>query len=111
MPRGQVLVVTDVEWNVREGPTPLVQGTTLFLQIYLSPSVTSGLHVFQSRGVTIGSQETTGRPGTSEQLTAGFLVSSAATICPNAIQGGSGAVTLTLDNLILRGYLMARPVR
>ena len=108
VPRGQVLVVTDVEWNVRESQTTLVPGTTLFLQIYLSTNIPDA-HVFQSRGVSITNEQKNARPGTSEQLTAGFLVASGTPICPNAIHGGTSiAVTLTLDHLILRGDLIDR---
>jgi hypothetical protein len=91
IPAGQVLVVTDMDWQWNAG-TPNSRQT---LRVFLV-SASSFSRVFESTIELNGS----GEGGTSEAATAGFVVSPAASICLDAIPGGG-----VLNHLLLRGYL------
>ena len=108
VPKKRTLVITDVEWAAYGGPlgtNPLAQGDTLRLQIALATS-TSAARVFTSRGITLDADTASGRPGTSEQLTAGFVVGPGVFICPSANQEApSSGASAYIDYIILRGYL------
>lgn len=110
VPREMNLVVTDVEWAAYGGPlgtVNLMAGNTLRLEIALS-ALTGNPRVFLSRGVTLDANSATGRPGTSEQLTAGFVVGPGAPICPMATQASpSFLATAYIERIILRGYLIS----
>jgi hypothetical protein len=110
---GQYLVVTDVEWSAYGGPlgtVNLLQGKSLRLAIALTQGQTS-TNVFFSRSITLDADTATGRPGSSEQLTAGFVVGSGATICPSVVQTTpSYGATSYIDEIVLRGYTTTTPV-
>jgi hypothetical protein len=112
IPEGYSLVVTDVEWAAYGGPlgtNPLASGNTLRMWITLEVPGSSA-QVFMSRGVTLDTFSAAGRPGTSEQLTAGFVVNPKVTICPRASQlSPSSAASSYIDTIILRGYVIPRP--
>jgi hypothetical protein len=112
VPEGSSLVITDVEWAAYGGPlgtSPLAAGNTLRLQIALAVP-TSSVQVFSSRGVTLDTFSATGRPGTSEQLTAGFVVNQRVTICPTVSQvTPSFVATSYIDYIYLRGYVIPKP--
>ena len=108
IPKGHHLVITDVEWSAYGGPlgtNPLAAGNTLRLKIFLAAG-SSGAQVFSSRGITLDSNTAAGRPGTSEQLTAGFVVGPGVSICPAVYQESpSSGASVYIDGIILRGYL------
>jgi hypothetical protein len=108
VPPGRNLVVTDVEWSAYGGPlgtSPLVAGRTLRLKIFLVAGASSG-QVFSSRGITLDSNSAAGRPGSSEQLTAGFVVGPGVSICPVVNQEDpSFGAAVFIDGIVLRGYL------
>ena len=109
VPREQNLVITDVEWAAYGGPlgtVSLAPGNTLRLLIVLgTPGAVPP--VFMSRGITLDADSASGRPGSSEQLTAGFVVGPGALICPVASQASPSFVaTAYIDRIILRGYLI-----
>jgi len=100
----QRLVVTDVEWAAYGGAGPLTAGNTLRLYLYLSDNLS--YPVFMSRGIDITSDNAGGRPGSSEQLTSGFVVEPGSVICPSVVQGVfNGGASAYLETIILRGYL------
>jgi hypothetical protein len=67
---------------------------------------TSAARVFTSRGITLDSDTATGRLGTSEQLTAGFVVGPGVFICPSVNQEApSSGAAAYIDYIMLRGYL------
>ena len=110
VPMGKKLVVTDVEWSAYGGPLGtnlLSPGNTLRLTIALTQTGSSAAQVFVSRGITLDTYTAGGRPGSSEQLTAGFVVSPGVSICPSAYQESpnSGA-SVYIDRIILRGYIV-----
>ena len=111
VPENSSLVITDVEWAAYGGPlgtNPLAAGNTLRLQIALTVPASS-VKVFSSRGVTLDTFSATGRPGTSEQLTAGFIVDPRVTICPMVNQVmPSSAATAYIDYIYLRGYVIPK---
>lgn len=101
IPSGDVLVVTDMDWQWNSGTPGTRQTLRLFLVNTTTPIVSN--RVFEST-VELNSF---GGGGTSEAATAGFVVSPAATICvsPDPVGG-------VLNHLILRGYLAPiRPAR
>jgi hypothetical protein len=107
VPKEQSLVVTDVEWAGNGlGGGPMLSGYTLRLAITLKTSASSA-RVFTSRGITLNTDSVTGRPGSSEQLTAGFVVGPGVAICPfvHQLQPAS-IVTGYADFITLRGYLV-----
>ena len=91
-PVGKVFVVTDVDWQASGAPNST---TTLRLFRVNLANSSSNSRVFES---TIH-LDATGAGGISEGATAGFVVSSAATICVDVVPGG------LLQHLLLRGYL------
>jgi hypothetical protein len=109
VPRELNLVITDVEWAAYGGPlgtSSLSPGNTLRLEIALS-ALTGNPRVFLSRGITLDADTATGRPGTSEQLTAGFVVGPGAPICPMATQASPSFLAVAyIERIILRGYLI-----
>ena len=112
VPEGYSLVVTDVEWAAYGGPlgtVPLSAGNTLRLSIALGAAGT--VHpVFASRGINLDTVSAQGRPGSSEQLTAGFVIDPRAIICPFASQlSPSFAASEYIDFIILRGYVIPKP--
>jgi hypothetical protein len=109
VPANRKLIVTDVEWSAYGGPlgtNPLSPGRTLRLMIALTQTGSAAAQVFVSRGITLDNYSATGRPGSSEQLTAGFVVEPGVSICPVAIQEEpTFGASVFIDRIILRGYL------
>jgi hypothetical protein len=108
VPFFNVLVVTDVEWRVRY-TAGLRTGPSLHLNIGLATSPSRSQTVFLSRPVAING-DTHNWVGSSEQLTAGFLVGPGAQICARAqILGGTFGAgdtdPISISDLVLRGYL------
>lgn len=104
----QRLVITDVEWSAHGlNNSALTADNTLRLSIYvMADANTFTQPVFVSRGIDITSANASGRPGSSEQLTTGFIVAPGAIICPSvALEDRFGGATAFLDNIVLRGYL------
>lgn len=107
----QRLVITDVEWSAYGGPLStnhLTAGYTLRLSIFVLVNSGSDFAtpVFISRGIDITSDNASGRLGSSEQLTSGFVVAPGAIICPTVSQEDSyGSASSYLDRIVLRGYL------
>jgi hypothetical protein len=111
VPENSNLVITDVEWSAYGGPlgtNPLAAGNTLRLRIFLAVPMSS-VQVFSSRGITLDTFSATGRPGSSEQLTAGFVVDPRVTICPTVSQlMPSSTASVYIDSIILRGYVIPK---
>jgi hypothetical protein len=94
VPVGQVLVVTDVDWEYRTGPAGQIQILKIDIQ-----NISSGgqsVPVFYS-AITI---DNIGHGATTEAMTSGFIVSSDARILFSNWPGGG-----LLQDLIIRGYL------
>jgi hypothetical protein len=111
VPKGRLLVVTDVEWAAYGGPNDTVAlkpDTTLRLEIHVgnAKQIIDNPTVFIS-SITLDQAAAAGRPGRSEYCTAGFVVAAGRRICPNAYTAdpNSGA-TAFIDMIILRGYLI-----
>ena len=100
------LVITDVEWQAIGVKFPLQTGRVATLKIFLLNGPNK-LPVFLSRPVPIDQTMVTARPGSSEQLTAGFAVASGTSICPVAVQEDANSIfVISLATLVLRGYLV-----
>lgn len=102
IPKGKVLVVTDVDWqyvhpNGAAG-AGAIQVLRLFIENLADPNETR--RYFAST-ITLSSL---GQGGISESMTSGFIVSSKARICPNVSPGPTGP-PFGLQHLIVRGYL------
>jgi hypothetical protein len=93
-PAGQVLVVTDVDWQYNSGTPNSKQTLRLFLVNNTDPRLS-----FRALESTI-QLNGSGAGGTSEAATSGFVQSSTATICVDEWPGGGN-----LEHLLLRGYL------
>jgi len=102
VPATQVLVVTDVDWQYVHPNGAAAAGTIetlrLFIENLTNPSLSR--RAFEST-VTLSS---VGQRGISERMTSGFIVSSAARICPDVFPGPLGP-PFGLQHLIVRGYL------
>jgi hypothetical protein len=94
VPVGQVLVVTDVDWEYRTGPAGQIQILKIDIQNIASGG--QSLPVFYS-AITI---DNIGHGATTEAMTSGFIVSSETRILFSNWPGGG-----LLQDLILRGYL------
>jgi hypothetical protein len=111
VPKGRLLVVTDVEWSAYGGPNDTIDlkpDRTLRLTIHVGNAnqISDNPVVFMS-ALTLDQAAAQGRPGRSEYCTAGFVVASGRRICPNvwATQPDGGWVAF-IERIILRGYLI-----
>lgn len=104
VPTGQALVITDVDWQYvdPQGAAGAGKIEVLRLSIENLSSASNTRRAFEST-ITLSSQ---GQGGISEAMTSGFVVSSAARICPDIFPGPLGPPS-GLQHLILRGYLIA----
>ena len=102
VPSGKVLVVTDVDWQYvhPSGPTGAhrLQILRLFIQSLANPL--DELRAYESAIVL----SSVGQGGASEAMQSGFIVSSAARLCPDVFPGPGGPPS-GLQHLIVRGYL------
>ena len=93
------MVVTDVDWNYHSGAPGLVQVLALVIENLTEASKRQT--AFEST-IRRGSD---GVGGTSEHMTSGFVVSSAARVCVELRNGPIGP-PLRLSKVLLRGYLV-----
>jgi hypothetical protein len=104
VPQGQLLIITDVDWQYVHPSHDALAGHIEVLRLFLQPIPAGqdpGVRVFEST-VTLS---TKGEGGISEGMTAGFVVSSHSRICPDVFPGPTGP-PFGLQHLILRGYLL-----
>jgi hypothetical protein len=104
LPVNRALVVTDVDWSAFPGEFS-DPGDSVRLQIMLRQVAPHAVPSFQSSSIIRGR---VGVPGSSEQLTTGFVVGAGATIC--AIAGDGLQSEAQVETLVLRGYLIAVPL-
>ncbi|MBI1744545.1 hypothetical protein HYR54_15970 [Candidatus Acetothermia bacterium] len=104
VPDGQVLIVTDVDWQYIHPNGASAVGTIEILRLFIEnlADSTKTRRAFEST-VTLSSA---GSGGISESMTSGFVVSSKARICPDVFPGPEGPPS-GLQHLIVRGYLAA----
>ena len=96
VPSGQVLVVTDVDWQYNLGSAGQIQTFRIFIENLSDPAISN--RVFESV-IVLNNQ---GQGGISESMTSGFVVSSAGRIVVDTYPGGG-----VIFHVIIRGYLMA----
>jgi hypothetical protein len=99
VPEGQALIATDVDWLYVAGNP----GQTEVLQVQIE-----NLHDSSVRQTAFQSVVTLGRDGVggaTNHLSTGFMVSSEARVCVNALPGPIGWPT-RLSNVVLRGLLV-----
>jgi hypothetical protein len=100
VPSGQNLVITDVEWSVFN--QFFQTGFNVSLSIFIGNF--EGPRVFHSF-VTVDANN--GRAAKSEYSTAGFIVGEGEFVCPtSSLIHPDGNVTMTIADVILRGYLI-----
>jgi hypothetical protein len=106
VPAGQVLVVTDVDWEYAHPQGKDAKGTIQVLTLSIQNIPPAGendpepIKAFQST-ITLNFQ---GQGGTSEHMTSGFVVSSSARICLD-VHSGPASTPSGLQSLLVRGYL------
>jgi hypothetical protein len=103
VPDGKILIITDVDWQYVHPDRELAAGKIEVLRLFIE-NLTEPMkkrRVFES-AITLSSL---GEGGISESMTSGFMVSSAARICPDVFPGPQGP-PFGLQHLILRGYLI-----
>lgn len=96
VPSGQVLVITDADWQYNLGSPGELQTFRCFVQSLKDPTLTR--RVFESTVVL----DSDGQGGASESMTAGFMVAATARITVDAVPGGG-----KISHAILRGYLVS----
>ncbi len=101
IPKGHVLVVTDVDWQYVHPDGAAAAGTIEILRLFIENlSTAESNRAFEST-VTLSS---VGEGGASVAASSGFIVSSKARICPDVVPGPAGPPS-GLQHLIVRGYL------
>jgi len=95
VPSGKLLIITDVDWQYNLGGPDQKQTLRLSLENFTTPFMR--IRVAEST-ITLNSS---GQGGTSEHMTTGLMVSSAAKICVDASPGGG-----VIEHVILRGRLI-----
>ena len=102
IPAGQILVVTDVDWQYVHPQGSLgadkIETLRLFIENLADRSISR--RAFESTVVL----SKAGEGGTSEKMTSGFIVSALARVCPDVVPGPQGPPS-GLQHLIVRGYL------
>ncbi|MBD3392244.1 MAG: hypothetical protein GF418_09270 [Chitinivibrionales bacterium] len=103
IPADRNLIVTDVDWQYTHPKRAEAAGKTQVLRLFVQnrSDRTEQARVFEST-VTLSSQ---GEGGASERMTTGFVISSAARICPEVVPGPDGPPSGLL-HMILRGYFI-----
>jgi hypothetical protein len=96
VPSGKVLVITDADWQYNMGSPGGSQTFRCFIQNLKDP--TRARRVFESTIVL----DKDGQGGTSEDMTAGFMVAATARITVDTFPGGG-----KISHVILRGYLVS----
>lgn len=99
VPKGRVLVATDLEWYYFNGAPGLVVGLSVLLENLEDP---------KKRGRAMESTVRLGPDGVggaSEYMTTGFVVSSGSRLCVDVVNGVAGP-QLRLSKVLLRGYLV-----
>ena len=117
IPAGRALVVTDVEWIALPQPPALElppgHGVSMRIRLETGSQNPSEKHeAFRSRTIPITEETRFNRPGSSEQLTTGFVVGPNVVMCPLGLASDTfGGSDLPLEQVILRGYLIDMPSR
>jgi hypothetical protein len=100
IPEGRFLIITDLDWQFQLAADEVrIQNVTLRLFVAPWDDLTASFCVHSSTALL----DDQGYGGTSEAMTAGFVVDDAATIMWDAIP-----VANTVTNILLRGYLVDR---
>ena len=99
VPEGCYLVITDVDWQFRHLDDP--QPMNVNLRLFVAPWDDLTARVFAHSSTVLLDQ--LGYGGTSEAMTAGFVVDETATIVWD-----SYPVNDTVSHVLLRGYLVDR---
>jgi hypothetical protein len=94
VPKGKVMIITDVDWQYGSGPAGASQTFRVFIETLSQPGVRR--RVFES---TI-QLDNSGNGGTSEAMTTGFVVSRKVRLAVDTIPGGG-----KIQHVLLRGYL------
>jgi hypothetical protein len=100
VPRRQVFVVTDVDWQYNLGAPGQIQTFRIFIENLADPTIST--RVFEST-IVLNNQ---GQGGISESMTSGFVVSSEGRIIVDTFPGGG-----VISHVIIRGYLMTAAAR
>ena len=108
VPQGFVLVVTDIDWNVKElSSTSFIASDVLRFSISLGKNGMNRNNPVFSDGQLIGDHAEGGVMLGGRSLTTGFRVAAGTPICPFAVgMDKEGATRLDVFRLILRGYLI-----
>jgi hypothetical protein len=103
MPSDRSLVITDVDWHYRHPDGAAADGRRILLRLFLQ-NLADPSHqevVFES-AILLNAE---GEGGTSEAMTAGFVMTDAAQLCLDTGEDPKGP-PLGLQHAILRGYLL-----
>lgn len=117
VPPKRYLVITDLEWSAYGGSggndlSPFTAGNSLHMDLWLLNPDLGDLyqHVFSSAPLVLDANAATAILGGSEHMTSGILVGPSVNICPSASQRQRNfGATAYIDNVILHGYLIAKP--
>jgi len=103
MPADRSLVVTDVDWQYSHPNGALAGGRRVVLRLFLQNLADPTHHevVFEST-ILLNAE---GEGGTSEAMTAGFIMTAAAQLCVDTGEEPKGPPS-GLQHAILRGYLI-----
>lgn len=96
IPKGKVLVVTDVDWNYNTGEHNAMQTFSILIKV---PKKEIRNVVFASTAPG----DTSGSGGASVSMTAGFVISNMNNIEPTLEFSGS------INDIVIRGYLIDAP--
>lgn len=108
VPAGHTLILTDIKWQAKDGPTDFFVGRNLFL-ILTSQDVSGGqpLRVYISPPVLITTENENTLLGGSENLNAGVPVGAFRIICPEVFNRTQSAISTNLVfSTFLRGILV-----
>jgi hypothetical protein len=96
VPSGQVLVITDADWQYNAGSPGGLQTFRCFIQSLNDPNLAR--RVLESTVIL----NKDGQGGVTEEMTAGFMVAATARITVDTFPGGG-----KISHVILRGYLVS----
>jgi hypothetical protein len=111
VPRGQSLVVTDIEWLARgglENTSPFAADVGLHMDITLVKAgvPASGNVVYSSPVIDVDSKHVNAVLGATDNMTSGFTVGPGVSICPGTFQfDASKVLAVKTYRVILHGYV------
>jgi hypothetical protein len=106
MPAGRDLVITDLDWWYHHPDDEVAAGSRIVLRLIIQNLADPDRQERMAESTII--LNAAGEGGTSEGMTAGFVMTAAAQLCFDTVGGPAGPPS-GVQHVVLRGYFMPAP--